>query len=386
MNPKILYPFSLHNDLSKTRVIDSYRKFSYIDSDKDVLDLSLGNCGCFMLGFDRNDVIEYVSTKMLSNPFVSGEFMTTNPDVLALSEKLYQLSGGYRSMFSLSGSDAIEGAIKLAAIKNPSRNKIVGINNAYHGSTFISSSIGNVDYMVKYWGRHVHCRSVDCDLASIEKELPDALCFVIETCSWNNNLETHTDEFWISLRSLCTKYGVTLIIDDIAMCGGKTGFFFGFNPKAEPDLVCVGKSFSGGYFPLSACMVKEEFFQSINDQFLAHGFTYSFSLSGIYSTLKYISILESEQIFDNFDRVVAQAKNVFDNLQSKNLILEYKNHGLVFKLKVPETEEPEFYNAGINIGIWNSHNDTLLIIVPLTADQEYFDKLSSRLQNVFRRP
>ena len=127
INPKILYPFSVNNDPSGTKIITRYNKFSYTDNDKDILDLSLGNCGSFMLGFDRLDIIEFVSNKMKDNPFVSGEFMTTNDTVLELSERLYHLSGGYRSMFSLSGSDAVEGAIKLAAIKNPDRKKIVGI-------------------------------------------------------------------------------------------------------------------------------------------------------------------------------------------------------------------------------------------------------------------
>jgi adenosylmethionine-8-amino-7-oxononanoate aminotransferase len=385
INPKILYPFSVNNDPSGTKIITRYNKFSYTDNDKDILDLSLGNCGSFMLGFDRLDIIEFVSNKMKDNPFVSGEFMTTNDTVLELSERLYHLSGGYRSMFSLSGSDAVEGAIKLAAIKNPDRKKIVGIKNSYHGSTFLSSSIGDIGYMTKNWGRHSNCVAVNCDIKNIEEELSDAMCFVIESCSWNNGLTVHSQDFWTELRQICNHKGVVLIIDDIAMCGGKTGKFFGFDSSAEPDIVCVGKSFSGGYFPLSACLVHDNFFQTINDQFLAHGFTYSFSLSGIYSTLKYISLIEEEGHFDNFNSTLDQARVVFESLKYRDCIIEYKNYGLVFELITRETEEKIFYQNGINKGLWNSHNNRLLVIIPLNADREYFDKLNLRLQNALHR-
>lgn len=387
LNPKLLYPFAVNSDLSKTRVIDSYNRFSYNDSGKDILDLSLGNAGCFLLGFDRKDIIEYVSSKMSESPFVSGEYMTTNPYVLELTERLYQLSGGYRSIFSLSGSDSLEGAIKIASMVNPERKKIIGFKNSYHGSTFLSSSIGGIDYMTQYWGKYENCCVLDnCDIESIKLEIKDACCLIIETCSWNNGLITYPKEFWKELRKLCTENSVVLIVDDIAMCGGKTGKFFGFDQCAEPDIFCVGKSFSGGYFPLSACLVSEKVSNNVKDKFLAHGFTYSFSLSGIYGTLKYLEVLEKENHFNKFDQVLNESKQVMDLLLSNNTILSYKNYGLVFELKTNPTSEEVFYNNGINIGIWNSTNDTLLLIVPLNADQDYFYKLQTRLQNALLRP
>lgn len=380
-SPKLLYPFAINSDLSKSRVIDYYKQFGYSDDGKDILDLSLGNAGCFLLGFNRQDIITHVSEKMSINPFVSGEYMTTNSDVLELSQKLYELSSGYRSIFSLSGSDSLESAIKIASMYNPGKRKIIGFKDSYHGSTFLSSSVGDIDYMTQYWGKYEHCCVLpECDLELIKKEIKDACCLIIESCSWNNGLITYPNEFWIGLRKLCTENNVVLIIDDIAMCGGKTGKFFGFNEYAKPDIFCVGKSFSGGYFPLSACLVSDRTYNVVKDEFLAHGFTYSFSLSGIYGTLKYLEVLEKEMHLLNHPKILDKATDTIEKLVG-NTIISYKNYGLVFELKTKPTDESVFYNNGINIGIWNSTNDTLLLIVPLNATEDYFVQLSTRLQN-----
>jgi adenosylmethionine-8-amino-7-oxononanoate aminotransferase len=190
-HPKLLYPFVVNSNWSKTRVIESYSQFSYTDSGKDILDLSLGNAGCFMLGFNRKDIIDYVSEQMLKNPFVSGEYMTTNEAVLNLSEKLFDLSNGYKSLFTLSGSDAVESAIKLATMYNPDRQKIIGFQSSYHGSTFLVSSIGSIPEMTQHWGKHINCCVLPSfDIELIRKEISDANCIVIESCSWNNGLDS----------------------------------------------------------------------------------------------------------------------------------------------------------------------------------------------------
>jgi adenosylmethionine-8-amino-7-oxononanoate aminotransferase len=385
-DPKLLFPFSVNSNLSKARVIESYNKFSFTHAGKDLLDLSLGNCGCFMLGFDRLDIIENVNQRMKQNPFVSGEYMTTNTAVLELTQCLYDLSGGYRSVFSLSGSDAIEGAIKLAKLyhssKGSNRNTILGVKDSYHGSTYLTSSIGQLEYMTK--APADHC------VALKESELIDFIknnsvaCLIIETCSWSKGLRQNTNKFWKELRQVCRDHDVVFIIDDIAMCGGKTGSFFGFDPSLKPDLFCLGKAFSGGYFPLSACLVSQELHSVIKQEFLAHGFTYSFSLSGIYSTLEYLGVLEKENHLANYNTSLTQMFTVLDELKSRNIIHGYRNYGLMFDLDITSTSEQTFYDNGLNIGVWNNGQDNLMLVVPLNAELTYFNTLQERLISSLR--
>ena len=101
MSSKLIFPYAenSHQDL---RIIEEYTEYGFIADGVEQIDLSLGSCGCFPLGFKRTDIIETVNKRMLTSPFSSGEFFATNPAVLELGERLYTMSNGYRSIFSLS--------------------------------------------------------------------------------------------------------------------------------------------------------------------------------------------------------------------------------------------------------------------------------------------
>lgn len=394
-NLKLLFPFNENTDHSNARKIQNYTRFGFIENNREVIDLSLGNGGAFLLGFDRHDFINYVNQKMLENPFVSGEYMSTNQSVIDLTEKLYQLSGGYRSVFALSGSDAVEGAVKIAMLyhkcKEQKRDYILGIQNSYHGSTHLSASIGNMNFMASSMTPHPFCiqinreQSEDEILNDIESHSSQAACIIIEPCSWSNSLKRFSDTFWNRLKLLCKEKDVVLIYDDIATGGGKTGTFFGFNKRFEPDIFTSGKAFSGGYFPLSACLVSERINEVVKHGFLSYGFTYSFSLSGIYCTQKYIDVLEKENHLDNFNTILTNAVNIMEELKHEKIIFNYRNYGLLFDIDTPPTQEKVYYKNGLNAGLWTPSLDHLLLMIPLNADEEYFNKLKTRLISSFRQ-
>lgn len=394
-NLKLLFPFNTNQDHSNSRKIQTYTRFGFIEKEKEILDLSLGNGGAFLLGFNRHDIIDYVSRELTKHPFVSGEYMSTNQSVIDLTEKLYQLSGGYRSVFALSGSDAVEGAIKIAMLyhkcKGRDRPYVLGIQNSYHGSTHLSSSIGNLSFMSKSMKPHPFCIQINREqgeddlLNDIELNSIKAACIMIEPCSWTNKLKKYSDNFWIKLKTICEKNDMLLVFDDIATGGGKTGSFFGFDKKLQPDIFTSGKSFSGGYFPLSACLVSEKVNDVVKHGFLSYGFTYSFSMSGVYSTLKYLDILEKENHFENFNLTMAKTISLMEHLKKEKIIYDYRNYGLLFDIDTPDTDEQTYYDNGLNAGLWSPSNNDLLMIIPLNADEDYFNKLTSRLMSSLKR-
>lgn len=400
MNPKILFPFTENNNNSAYNTVASYTKFGYVKDDKDFLDTSLGNCGSFMLGFDRTDIVDYVTEQAKEIPFVSGEYLSTTDAVLELSQKLYDMTGGYYSFFSLSGSDAVEGAVKLAALYhqaqgNTTKTKIIGVTESYHGSTYLSSSISGGSFMTRTLGRSELCESVYRDdnggilLKNILEKIyalgsDNISCLVIESCSWLGGVTPYDNKFWKELKDLCSKNKILLIIDDIAMCGGKLGKLKGFD--IDPDIFVMGKSLSGGYFPLSACLMSEKVFDAVKNDFWSHGFTYSFSLTGIYSTLKYLDIVEQEKVFDNYAHLKPTSDAMFDSLVEDGVIESYTSYGLYYNLQffpvsnVAAAQE-KFFNNGLNVGIQNYEWKGLRVIIPLTANCEYFDQLETRLRN-----
>jgi adenosylmethionine-8-amino-7-oxononanoate aminotransferase len=379
-NSKLIFPYAQNNQQS-LRIISEYTEYGFIENNKELLDLSLGSCGCFPIGFKRTDIIDCVNNQMKAHPFTSGEFFATTPAVIELGDRLYDMSGGYRSIFSLSGSDAIEGALRVAQLYN-GRNKFLGFKKSYHGSTYLSSSVSDATYMTDVFGKDPRCIVSDYNLDLIT----DDLCaVVIETASWQNGLYNPGKEFWEGLRKKCTEKNIVLIVDDIAMCGGKTGTFFGWTGIVEPDIFTMGKALTGGYFPLSATLVNDRIYNVIKDKLWVHGFSYSFSLSGIYSTLAYLDIIERESIFVNFSKLERWGKAVCDRFLEAKLITGYNNHGLVFNLELlqdkplEEVFERFLYSYGISAGLWNEGGSGLLFIIPLTANAMWFEEFEFRM-------
>jgi adenosylmethionine-8-amino-7-oxononanoate aminotransferase len=392
MNNKLIFPFAINKHQNNAIVFDGVHDWGYTKDSTNYIDLSLGSCGCLPLGFQRKDFIESVQSKLSEFPFISGEYLTTNKYVIELAERLYSLSSGYRSIFATSGSDAIETAIKVAKNYQPEeRNVILGMRNSYHGSTYMSSSIGDSSYLHKKYGRDPNCLTVEWNLKHIEytllKKLGQVLCIVVESCSWQAGLHSYPDEWWIALRKLCDDHKVLLIIDDIAFCGAKTDSFFGFNKSIKPDIICAGKALSGGYYPLSACLVSEKLYDVIKETRFSHGFSYSFNMSGILSALHYLNVIEQERILDNHLAIKQHGIDMFKHLPS------VRNYGLTWciDVNINNKTEDEIFNLflenGLYLGIWNNPLVTkqILINFPNVINETYYKNLEERLQSTLEQ-
>lgn len=274
--------------------------------------------GCFTLGFDRLDIIQHVCDSMkgvkpeIAESSIHEEDLNLNHASYELSNKLFNMSNGYRSFFALSGSDANEGAVKLSSAyhqikKNKHKNKIVSFYHSFHGCTFLNSNLGDllVDNPLYTMNRYdgIIRLNRDFDVDSIDWN--QVMSIMVETCSWGNDLKPNSDIFWEKIKYIQQKFDVLLIVDDIFIGGGKTGNFIGWKHLSiQPDIFTMGKSITGGYFPLSITMYNEKIHNVLPVNFQwDHGYTYSFSLPGINSVLKYIDILEKEQILDNYQSI-----------------------------------------------------------------------------------
>jgi putrescine---pyruvate transaminase len=392
LSNKIIFPFSSNSEIPKPISFDEVWMYGYKKDNKDYIDLSLGSCGCFPLGFVNPEFINTVSKELSKFPFISGDFKTSNRYVDLLSEKFYDLSNGYYSIFSLSGSDAVETALRVCHLYNKESgyNKYikVGMKDSYHGSTYLSSSVSGSTYIHDMFGRDKNCVTTDWDLDSIEKQLSDEVeCIIIETCSWQSGLYDQSEEWWTRVRNLCDKHNILLIIDDVAFSGGKTGQFFGYKSYMKPDIICFGKAVSGGFFPLSGCLISQRIHDCIKDAYFLHGFSYSFNMPGIISSLKYLEILEKNQVFDNFSNV----RNKSFNAINVKGVKEIRSYGTMFCLDLESNQSSNlfetFLECGIYLGLWNitMHNNRLLIQCPVQVDESYLLMLNQRLNLAMKK-
>jgi adenosylmethionine-8-amino-7-oxononanoate aminotransferase len=353
-----------------------YWKYGIIDHrGKKIIDPML-HAGCFMLGYTgNNEFIDTVALKLKTvKPEIAENFLSPgNPLRLnhvsyILAEQLYQLSGGYRSVFALSGSDANEGAIKLAsayhyAKEDHNRKKLVSINSGYHGSTWLTSGLGKGNL----WANPFYTLSSQQDIIKIDRDFDlsaidwnQVSSIIVETCSYGLDLVPFSNEFWNKIETIQKQYDVVVILDDIFFGGGKTGTFVGWkNLPIVPDIFTMGKGITAGYHPLSITLYNEKIHSALPKYFRwDHGFTYSFSLPGVVSVLEYLKILEKEKLLDNHTTLVDRAKQIF--LQNQCKIIN--QFGLLFCIEI-------------------KHNKQIFCMIPINATDEYFDTLHENLKN-----
>lgn len=348
-------------------------KWAYgtVEQNKKVIDYTLG-LGCFMLGFQRHDIIDWVNSKLKLEVFENGESLLNQSDsqtlydsAFELSDKLYRMTGGYKSMFALSGSDANEGAIKLAAayhsIKKNKRHRIIGFNNSYHGSTFLNYNVGRAFMDQAFYNlkpyEHVQLLDRTFDMDSVDWS--DVMCIMVETRSWCDMLKSYPADFWDKIKQIQQDHDVLLLLDDIFIGGGKTGHWVGWQHlDIQPDIFTQGKAITGGYFPLSNTLYSKKIDDVLPSNFVwDHGFTYSFHSAGILSSLKYIDILQKENLLSQVEHKKLQAEQL---LHHTGYTIK-EQLGLLYTVKKGDKK--------------------LFVTVPLTADEEYFDILKKHLDN-----
>lgn len=344
-------------------------EFGTIENNQKIIDPLLG-FGCFMLGFKRHDLIDCVTEKLKQDVYESGECELNQSgvprlydSVFELSNRFYQITGGYKSIFSLSGSDANEGAIKLAAayhnIKKTKRFKIIGFTNSYHGSTFLNYNIGRafMESALYNLKPYTPVQLIEKEFEIDQVDWSEVMCIIVETRAWCDKLKRYPVDFWEKIKLLQNKHDIILIIDDIFIGGGKTGNWMGWkHMDIQPDIFTQGKAITGGYFPLANTLYSQKIDSVIPDNFKwDHGFSYSFHSAGILSCLKYMDILEKENLLTQVSQKKTQAELIFKNNNCKML----EELGLMYALKYK--------------------NKKYLITIPLTADHEYWQILNTML-------
>jgi putrescine---pyruvate transaminase len=348
--------------------------FGFIKDSGLVID-PLMHHACYTLGYSRQGFIDSVMERMKSVKPETTEVSTiidsipkVNHVSYQLAEKLYELSGGYRSFFALSGSDANEGAIKLAsayhsAKGNRQKKNVVSLMPSYHGSTLLTSSLGFENVMPDPFytmDRYHGVIRVERDFAKDSVDWSTVSCIMVETCQYSNHLTPFTNDFWKKLNDIRLEHDVLIVIDDIFMGGGKTGQFIGWKHlPIEPDIFTMGKAITAGYFPLSATLYNDNISNVLGKEFgWNHGYTYSFTIPGICSALEYLKILEEDELLSKHDVLVEKATNVF--LESEFSIVG--RFGLYFMISFKNIE--------------------FLFFIPLTASDEYFAVLKDNLEQM----
>jgi len=299
-----------------------------------------------------------------------------------LAEKLCRLSGLQRAFFSNSGTEAIEGSIKLARlaghrIGGQAKSQLVGLEGSYHGRTFGAMSLTGQDKYRK--GFEPLLEDVKFvprdDLEALRAVVNDNTCaIVLEPIFGEGGIHECSVDFLNECRALADRHRAALIFDEI-QCGlGRTGTIFAFQSfGVTPDIVAIAKPIAAG-LPLGAFLAKEEFASAISVG--QHGTTFGGGPLACRAALEYLEVLEEEKLLENVARVGQYLREQLTSLGERSTVVrEVRGRGFILGLQLDIPARPiveQAFGAGV---LFNSTQDTVLrFLPPFLLQEKHVDK------------
>jgi acetylornithine/succinyldiaminopimelate/putrescine aminotransferase len=305
---------------------------------KQYIDLISG-VGVSAIGHRHPHVIKAIKDQLDKHlhVMVYGEFVQSSPNILAetLTALLpEQLNCCY---FVNSGTEANEGALKLAK-RYTGRSEIIAFRGAYHGSTHGSLSVSGNEYKKFAFRpllpdvRFINFNKID----ELEAITDKTACVIVEPIQGDAGIRIPSMEYMQALRKKCTETGAILIFDEIQTGMGRTGKLFAFEHfNVVPDVLTTAKALGGG-LPIGAFISSHEMMQSLtHDPILGHITTFGGNPVCCAAANATLEVIENERLLEE---VEAKGK-MFEELLQHPKIKEVRRIGLFFAFEFETAEE-----------------------------------------------
>jgi adenosylmethionine-8-amino-7-oxononanoate aminotransferase len=283
-------------------------------------------------GYGQPEIIAAITEQLQRLAYYSSFKGTATPPSIELSKRLVEMMAPEdmaRAYFSSGGSDAIETALKIARqywklTGERDRFKFISLRQGYHGTHFGGASInGSAIFRRAYEPLLQGCLQIDTPwtyrnpytedpeaLGRICAELLDreiqfqgsdtVAAFIAEPIQGAGGVIVPPANFWPLARQVCDKHGVLFIADEIVTGFGRAGEMFGSRLwGVQPDMMCLAKGITSGYFPLGATMINRRIadaFSADRGSFgrVSHAYTYSGHPAGCAAALAALDLVERD--------------------------------------------------------------------------------------------
>jgi len=346
---------------------------------------------------------------------------------IVCARKLLEIvpKGLTRVFYSESGSTAVEIALKMAfqyqqqaAGGDPRKIRFMSLTNAYHGDTLGSVSAGGIDlfhatyrellfptvkaaapycYRCPFGASYPGCR-FDC-LSQLENLLAahahELAALIIEPLVQGAaGILVQPPGYLKRVRELCTRYGVLMIADEVAVGFGKTGRMFACEHEdVAPDILALGKGLSGGYLPLAATVATEEIYKGFLARFdefktFFHGHTYTGNPLACAAAIANLDVFAEERVIEGSGEKIERLTQGLTPIASLNHVGEVRQRGFMVGIElVADRETKALYPPAERIGhkvilearkrglIIRPLGDVIVLMPPLCITTEEIDRL-----------
>jgi acetylornithine aminotransferase/acetylornithine/N-succinyldiaminopimelate aminotransferase len=364
--------------------------YLYDDRGKKYLDF-LGGIAVNALGHAHPRLVRVIRREAARAIHVSNLFHNAYQGPLA--KKLAEWSGLDRVFFTNSGTEAIEGALKLARAYARKKNsgakaRILALENSFHGRTFGALAItATPKYREPFApllpGVEFVRFNDAADLAA--KFGPDVCALVLEPVQGEGGIYPVSEEFYARARALCTRYDAALIADEI-QCGlGRTGRSFAYQKfAAPPDVAVVAKPLAGG-LPLGAILASEKFAAAFTPGL--HGTTFGGGPLVCAAALEFLNVVEQEGLLANIRARGAELRAGLEQLAKKfDFIREVRGEGLMLGVELA-VDGAEYVKQALRRGliINCAHDRTLRLLPPFNIAAKHVRAFLGKFETVLAK-
>lgn len=345
------------------------------------------------LGYSCEPVKDAIKKQLDVLPYYSGFRGTSTDTAIELAHELvsfFEPEGMSRTFFTSGGSDSVESNLRMArqywkVRGQRDRTKFIGLKRGYHGTHFGAASVnGNANFRRNYepllpgvfhiptpftyrnpFGEPDPVRLARLCANALEDEIvfqgPDTVAaFIMEPILGSGGVIVPPETFMPLVRQICDKYEILLIADEVITALGRTGAWTGSRLwGVKPDMMCIAKAVTNGYFPLGAAMVNDKVADAIEsnaDSFgsVYHGYTYSGHPVGCAAGLAALEETVRLKVNDNAAARGLTLKNGIDALKGQHeLVGDVRSKGLMAAIELVadrDTKAPVDKKLPLQIG------------------------------------
>lgn len=283
-----------------------------------------------------------------------------------------------------SGSEAVEFAIKTARAAT-GKSTIVTIDGVYHGHTYGAASLGNAfdergltpceGFFKVPLPRSPKAETETLDAIEARFKKGDVAAFLSEPVWTNAGCIIPSPTFYPAVEKLCRTHKVLLAMDEVATCMGRCGKMFASELWGiEPDILCLGKSFTGGYATMAATMVTESVFRKSRG--IPYHATFGWAFQDLAAVEKNVDLIVRDRLHENAEKVGAYLLGEIKGLEgAKDArgVREVRGVGMVlaieFKLPIAPLIAVKCYRRGLVVEFTDARTLFLSPMLNLTRKE-----------------
>lgn len=403
----------------------------HTDDGREIID-GFSGLGCVSLGYSNERLAAAGERQLLELPYAPTFYGRTHPGVASLADRLTAMAPGTmsRALFQCSGSEANDTLIKLLWYRNvargePDRRTLITRWRGYYGNTVAAVSMSGQPHMHAKFGLplpgflktltpnyYLEHEDGETELefsarmaADLERVILEAgpehvAGFAAEPMQSGGGAIRPPEGYWPAIQEVIRRYGIHFHVDEVVCGFGRTGNWWGSETwDLQPDSISCAKALTAGYFPMSALMIGEDFYQDMvsnSDEVGAfgHGFTYAGHPVGAAIAHEALDIYNEIDLIGHVRRVAEPFLAGCEELLDHPLVGDVRGVGLFCGIQLVEDKatrkrfDPErgagrlvqdfAHDRGLYLR--SIPPDRISFMPPLIIDEEEIAEATSRLR------